>query len=137
MFDLSEIDSVDTANKGAPLQLRDVRGALIYRDKEPVAITLLGSDSDTFREVSRANVSRRIANKDRSGIDFEASEREQIELMVACTTGWSNVKDKEGKTIPFTAANAKSLYEAYPAVREQVESFVMDRANFVTPLSMS
>jgi hypothetical protein len=64
-------------------------------------------------------------------IDLEEIERDTLNLLVSCTLGWKNVLDTDGNDIPFNAENVRKLYTSYPIVREQVDSFVSSRVNFL------
>jgi hypothetical protein len=61
---------------------------------------------------------------------LEDLERDGIELTVACTTGWKNMVIDE-QEIPFSVENARKVYTQYTWIREQVDGFVNDRANFL------
>ena len=66
----------------------------------------------------------------RNRIDAESIEAEAIEVLIACTLDWANVAF-EGEVLECTKANIRKVYTAFPWVREQVDEFVDDRANFM------
>lgn len=136
-FDLDEIDTKTLADEGVDMVVKKLNSdePLLAKNGKPVAITLLGPDSDIYRDHTRAQVKRRIsrANNAASLKDFDLDEVEQeaLALMVSCTVGWKNVLDPTGKDIEFSKDAARALYTAYPVVREQVDSFIVDRARFI------
>lgn len=96
-------------------------------------IDVWSADSETRRKFERASANRRLARRARAKITAEEIEAEQVALLVALTAGWHLV-DLNGRAIeePFTPDNARELY-AEPAMawlREQVDEFASDRANF-------
>jgi hypothetical protein len=62
--------------------------------------------------------------------EFEEAMRRNIEFSAACTSTWENVLTPQGEAIPFSVENACKLYDRYPVIREQVEAFIANRANF-------
>lgn len=102
------------------------------QDGSPVTITIACKDSDQFRRVLREQTDRRLkrtldTHQRPSADEIEA---EAIELLAGCTIGWSGLQNK-GKEFPFSLDNARSLYRELPWLRDQVDAFVSDRANFL------
>ena len=52
-------------------------------------------------------------------------------MLAAMTVGWENVLDTDGTEIAFSTEVARALYVSYPVVREQVDTFVANRRNFL------
>ena len=63
-------------------------------------------------------------------VPIEEIEQDGIDLLAACTTGWIGIiiEDKE---IPFSTDNAVMVYERFPWIKEQVDTAIGDRANFI------
>lgn len=131
--DLSTIDTVKGANEGF-----DVR---IYHpgtnEDLDIIINVLGKDSDEFVKVSRAQNKKRLAKMTKGGFRSanmtpppEEIESDGVALLAACTKSWSGVII-EGKEIPFTTDAAIALYERFPWIKEQVDTAIGDRANFI------
>lgn len=113
--------------------LRDEEGNEAYVD-------LYSSDSEAARRHTRSIQRRRLNMRGRGTIAPEQLEAEAIELLAVLTTGWHLVS-LAGKAldVPFSAENARELY-ASPSlawVREQVDEFAADRANFTPSSSKS
>lgn len=139
-FALSEIDVKTRANEGTEVPLTNLAGnPLLNAKKKPVAITVLGVDSDTYRRLNRALGRKRLQRlqKARGGIatdeEIDLQEKEDIELLGQITTGWSGVLDTKEKEIPFSLDNIIDLYTKYPPAREQVEKAMADRTRFIQP----
>lgn len=136
-FDFAQIDTKTLAETGVEMPVRLLDGKpLIARTGEPVSITLLGSDSNQYRALTRAQVRKRMeqlagGNRTLTDADMDENDREVLDVLVACTVGWKAVLDTSGTPIPFDADNVRKLYVAYPVVREQVEAFISNRANFI------
>lgn len=132
--DLASLDLAAAAEKGFELEL------LHPVTKAPLGtfITLVGKDSTTFRDHVRRSANDRLrkqAVSQRRGSEAEVPtieriEADAIELLVVCTTGWRGVTYK-GADLPFTPANAKTLYTDLPWIREQVDQAVGDVENFL------
>lgn len=141
-FDLAQVDTKTLAETGVNMPVKSLDGRpLIARNGQPVVITLLGSDSAKYRSLTRVQVRKRMeqmaGNKHNvlTEADMDETDRDVLDVLVACTVGWSNVLDTSGQDIPFGEDNVRKLYGAYPVVREQAESFISDRANFIQPSS--
>lgn len=130
-MDLSTLDVSEAASRGATMELRNpATGETLYSDGgEPVSITVLGSDSSEYRKRLRSAANGRINSRKKQTI--EQLEQDGIGLLVAVTTGWRNIV-VEGQNLEFSPEEARRLYEKYPWIREQVDEFVNERANFLT-----
>ena len=130
--DLSTIDTVKGSNEGF-----DVR---IYHpgtnEDLDIIINVLGKDSDEFQKVSRAQSKKRLAKMTKGGFrqnqpaPIEEIEQDGLQLLAACTKSWSGVVI-EGKEIAFNLDNAVMIYERFPWLKEQVDTAIGDRANFI------
>lgn len=120
-----------TANPGATLELRDPAGAPIMKsdEKTPVTITLLAADSAPM--LAARNASLNTAAKRGGKLTAEAVMADSIRLLAKATTGWDGIGIDEDET-PFSYENAVLLYTRFPFIREQVDTFVTERVNFLT-----
>lgn len=129
-MDIANFDTRKTADKGHDLVIVDVNGA-----KTDIVITIRGADSAAYQSAMREQQRKRRQqfNKNpRRGIlqTPEQDEEDALDLVVASTVAWIGI-EKDGKELPFSEANARSLYTDYPAIREQVEQAIADRSNFL------
>lgn len=129
-MDLLTLDTKAHAQAGAVLSLEHPATG------EPVGveINLMGSDSEAFRgkkrELERARADKLRRARSRSAVDLSTTDNESCALLAACTTGWTGV-EKGKKEIPFSVQAAEEIYMELPWIREQVDAFVGDRANFL------
>ncbi len=132
-IDLSSIDTIKGANEGFNVRIYHPG----TNEDLDIVINVLGKDSDEFQKVSRAQSKKRMAKMSKGGFRLsniapppEEIERDAIELLVACTKSWSGVV-LDGVTISCNHENAIMVYERFPCIREQVDTAIGDRANFI------
>lgn len=135
-FDFASIDTKKLSESGVPLLILKLDGKpLADKDGNPVRITLLGPDSAKYRALTRENIRRRLEKRALGAaateFDVDEVERETMEILAVCTVAWEGVNTPQGEAIPCSLENARKLYEAYPVIREQVDAFVGNRANFI------
>jgi hypothetical protein len=131
-MDLSALDTRKAADEGAKLQLRHPveDSPLTKDDGSPITITLVGSDSATFKRAMQVQADRRLKSNNRRSISMQSIEDDAIDLLSAATIGWDGIV-VDGEELPFSNENAKALYERFPWIREQVNAFIGERANFL------
>lgn len=133
MFDLDVIDTKTRSETGAAMTIKALDGNPLRNSAgEPVQIVVKGPDSEAYTRLLRAQIKKRMA---RSGIPTEEQSLEDdadlVQLLVACTLGWSGVLEKSsGEAVIFSAEACRKLYESFPVIRDQVDAFIANRANF-------
>lgn len=129
-FDLSKLDTSEAAEMGAVLDvLHPTENTTLG-----IKITLAGADSDIYRKTVNKSVNKRVQRmKPGQSMPFTAEEQEEsgISLLAACTLAWEGVL-VDGQELPCSKDNAKALYRRFPWIREQVDTFIGDRANFLS-----
>jgi len=131
-IDLASIDTVKGSNEGFKVQIYHPG----TNEDLDLIINVLGKDSDAFQKVSRAQNKKRMAKMQKGGfrntapIPIEEIEQDGIDLLAACTTGWTGVII-EGEEIQFSIDNAVMVYERFPWIKEQIDTAIGDRANFI------
>jgi len=129
-FDLAQFDA-SAASSGSRMTIADP----VTGEDTDLWIQLQGKDSDEYRKAQRAIANRRLRQSQRRRNRFELTaeeiEEEALDLLVAVTIGWSDTLYLDGKPLPFSADNARSLYTRFAWLKEQVDRFVDDRANFM------
>jgi len=133
-MDLSKINIEQMAEAGADMELVHPVSdeTMLQDDKSPITIKLLGTDSKAYRNKNRDFQRKRIAKMTKSRsktIDYTVSDEDACELLAECTIGWSGIVVK-GKPVEFSKEAAESLYLEFSWIREQVDVFIGDRANF-------
>ena len=148
MIDLADMDTGAASDKGAEIELRHPT----TNAKVGMFITILGKDSEIFREHTRHRANERLrreAMAERTGRPLdpptaEEIEEKAVELLVLCTTGWrqetkeagGEVKSEaslfyKGENLPFNVANAKRLYNEQLWIKRQVDVGIGDLENFI------
>lgn len=129
-FDLSNLDTGAAAETGAALEILHP----VENTPLGIKITLAGADSDIYRQTINKSVNKRVQRmKPGQSIPFTAEEQEEngLNLLAVCTLSWEGVV-VDGQELPCSKENAKSLYRRFPWIREQVDTFIGDRANFLS-----
>ena len=132
-MDLSRFNVEKMAERGADMELLDpVDDQLLDEKGKPVTIKLLGTDSKAWRnhnrDVQRKRISQMVTRK-KKNIDYTSTDEEVCEMLSICTIGWHAVGDDKGD-IEFSVEAAYELYLNNLWIREQVNEFIGDRANF-------
>lgn len=140
---LASLNLSSASNKGRTMTVLhpEERTPLKTADGTVLTITLLGRDSDAFIRAERAAKSKAFEQVTKKG-KFNPAESDQqtAETLAACTTAWSGIPvawltegGEDESPAEFSRANAVALY-TNPGLRwlkEQVDEFVGDRANFL------
>jgi hypothetical protein len=131
-MDVSKVSAA--AEQGAVLELKDPAGDVALKeDGTPVTITLAGTESKKWRKARNA-VGDKFLRASRPGgkaTTMEEAVADQAFQLASVTLEWDGIGEfLYGHSVEMTLANAKSLYIAEEFVREQVDTFVGNRANF-------
>lgn len=127
-MDLNDINLTEAAEIGAELILEHP----VTGEPLDIVIHLAGTDSSAYRMKQKEITGKRIAKMARGKKpDFAASDSEACELLAACTLGWDGILEG-GEEVKFSKESAKNLYMEHNWIREQVDLFIGDRANFFT-----
>ena len=124
-FDLAKLDTAKVAEEGAELRVAHPTTG----EDLGITITLIGTDSKTFRDISKSRATASLKKKTRE-IDLDQNESDAVELLAKCTKGWSGITEN-GKEVAFSFDNAVQLYTKYLWLREQIDRFMADRSNFL------
>ena len=139
-MDLGKFDLKKSANKGGKCYLKSPADG---KTELPVFFNVLGRDSDayrkTFNEVQRKLMNDKITGKKVDDKSFEESEIEDVEFLANLVTGWGETEDgKDSATILIDEKKLKCDYDnvvkvltQYTWIREQISSFMWNRANFL------
>lgn len=110
---------------------------LVYEEDEtPMGITLhvVGPDSRQFKAQETANNNENIDRRRRNKkVTSELIQKQTVKLLAACVVGWDFYEPalKPGSNPPeFNKKNVLTLLDGSGEIREQVDNFISDRANF-------
>ncbi len=131
-FDLNNLSTAKKSDEGSVLEVLHP----VNDTKLGIKITVVGQDSTIYRSFinKQANSLRQKIMPGRGFMpsSVEKDQEQATNLLVTCTLGWEGI-DLDGKEYPFTKENAKALYSnsGFFWLREQVDKFIADRANFL------
>ena len=125
-FDLKNADAqvLELTNPGTDEVLMQEDG------KTPVSITLLGSDSAEFRTATRTFGNKKLQQKKPGKQTIEEMEQVTCRILAQVTIAWSGL-EHDGQELVCDTKTAEWLYTEFPWIREQVDGFVNERANFL------
>ena len=124
-MDLTQFDVVSPANEGVWMNLEHP----VTGEPLDVRIKLAGIDSDYYKKELRKQQNKKFKKGFRK-LSAEELEADTIELLVACTLDWEGV-ELEGQALECNPENVRKIYKRFPWIREQVDNFINDRANFL------
>lgn len=138
MFDIPQLETRLGSEAGTNYVVKALDGItpVLNADGLPLTLKVLGRDSRAYQtavfEMGQARIAR-IGQGGNAGTTMEEAEANTIAILVKCTVGWTNFLDREGIPVPFGATAAADLYRFFPAIRDQVDAFIGNRANFLQP----
>jgi hypothetical protein len=88
-------------------------------------IRVVGLDSDKWRTAMRETKRRILTDSkdDREKADYE------LDQLVDATLDWRGFMS-DGEELKFTKKRVRDLYKNAPYIRDQVDRFIAERANF-------
>lgn len=137
-MDLNKVDEQYQPEQGSVLHMEDWSGIPEFDNSgEKVTITLLGTDSETFRKATlqkAKNLQRKQGKK--SDVDLELLEKEGISLNAQLIVSWTGIWEDEAKKIPLECNRKNAIMLlSHPKLRhykEQIDRFITNRENFMT-----
>jgi len=128
-FDLNSLKPV-MADDGAVLKIVHPETEEVI---EGMTVTLLGQDSKVYRklQMSKQQAALNRISKGKKAVDFDAEKlaEDSIDDLVKLTTAWSGFT-LDGKDLECTPENVRTVYADWSWIKEQVQEFVGNRANF-------
>jgi hypothetical protein len=134
-----DLATFDTAKSGLTAQMKVEHpgtGETVLQEdgKTPVTMTLCSADGEDYRRVLRTTANRRLEKQQQRGkrakLSVEEIEGDAIEALVAATKDWSGIEYR-GRKLEFNVDNCRMIYKDLPWLREQVDAFISERANFL------
>ena len=126
-MDLAKLDLTEHANNGATLEvLHPISGEILLdKNKNPVTIELLGSDSTQMRNAMSSRAKKQMSSKKQAQI----TTIDDAELLAAVVKNWSGIEEN-GTELACTPENVMHILTKYSWLRLQVDQFVSERSNF-------
>ena len=127
--DLSLLDTVSNSNIGERVNLVHPATSEPFTnaDGSPMYITILGPDSDRWKDNRHTIIDRRTALK-KSKVSAKEIDQTLINSLVAVTVGWNITLS--GEQPQCTPENVRAVYIKYPWVLKQVQAYFDDESNF-------
>ena len=131
-----DLNQFSTSQETARMELCNPKTGEPFVDEEgkKCIFILYGKDSSVYQEEQRKIQNRKLTKTLSTGLRVKLSaeelEADALALLVACTKDWENILES-GRVLECNEVNARVVYSKYPWVREQVSSFIEDRANFL------
>lgn len=124
-MDLSQFDTRQKATSGVDIALRIDKKTVRGDDGQPMMFRLRGIDSAPVQEVLQ-----KVRSED-GDKTIEQSIKDDIEFCLAGLAGWSDNVKLDGKSLPYSDANARKIL-GIPVIRAALVKEIQDRANFMT-----
>ena len=126
-MDIANYDLRTNAEQGFAFTVVDP----ITRKDTDLTITIVGSDSKTFRR-ARTDALRDVV---KAGGDFDEDQM-TAQMCAACVTGWENMTEN-GEPVVFSVEKAVDLFARMGWLLDQVSAAIENRANFTKPVGTS
>ena len=138
-FALDAIDTQTGSTAGAELVVLGLNGKPLFNSKgEQHVLILLGPDSPQYRRQMHQQAAKRVraaADAQERGEAYQPdlfeAEADAVSVLANLTKGWRGFLDRAGEPIECTPEAARALYARFPVIREQVDAFIVRRANFL------
>lgn len=137
-FDVTSLDTKKASEAGARLFLIHpaTKRRLIGGDGKEIFWTIIGKHAEGYQKASLRLQNKKLKELQGSGPRSTAEELEEntTELLAACVVGWSDNFVFDGEVPAFSQAKARAILSdpRVKWIREQVEGFAGDIANFLT-----
>lgn len=92
-------------------------------------IEVWGKTSAQYKKARHKLRNRRLNSK--VPVSSQLIDAEAIELLAACTKGWEGQVRVKKKLLEYNPENAKLVYETYPTIKDQVDTFLGEESNFL------
>jgi hypothetical protein len=130
-MDLAKLDLTKASNEGAWYTLKHPSTGEELSGK----IKIIGKDSTKFTQLSEEF--KRKALEDMKSAKtmaqrMESAQEQSDAILAACTIDWDGMM-LDGKDLPFTEANVKMIYTRFSWIKEQIDTAIADRSNFLIP----
>ena len=122
---MAMFDTVAGSNKGAEIELHTTSG-----DPSGVIVRLLGPDSDEALRAAKASRLRNFQLHQKKMSNRIDDTHDEIERLVAVTTGWENMPSDDGKPRAFSKDAARTVYTDYPSIRRELLEELDNVRNF-------
>lgn len=133
-FDIASIKKPDeTADMTLLNPYEEVPTPLMLDDDTPMTITVYGHDSAHYRQAQRDIKNKALADAQKKkkvdATTIEKIEESALNLVSKCIKSWNiRLGDEQPDCTP---ENIVKIFTEYPWMKDQVDIFMHDRANFL------
>lgn len=130
-MDLNKLDLTKASNEGTWYTLKHPSS----NEDLPMKIKIIGKDSDKFIKLSedfRRSTLDDMKNNKTVEQRIETSKEYGDNLLIACTIEWQGI-ELDGKKLECTPENVRLVYKRFGWIKEQIDTAIADRANFIKP----
>lgn len=126
-MDYKSLFTASQHEKGAEVQLIDMEGKLL-----DMWITIKGADSKAWRYEKHAmeRTSQLNAYLDKADQIKIDPDEAVCNALAMCVIGWRGFEDGKGKKVKFTKEKVEQLFLEAPYLRDHIDQFFSERANF-------
>lgn len=124
-MDITQFDLAADAESGFDLVLLNPRTGV----KTDVVITVIGSDSKSYRKARSTEQRRAILDAKATGEEVDV-DLVNARIYAKCVTGWTGMFDGENEIV-FTPEKALEILTNLPWICDQVGEAVEKRVNFM------
>lgn len=141
MLDLKNLDIKAKADKGARLYFMH---PVNTGEQLDIFMDVLGRDSSIYKNLQKEKqlkiMNNKIANKKELTMeDLDSAEEDDIEMLASIVLGLGDKDDGkevdfilvDEKKLKFSKKNVVKILTQFPFIKEQLQKFVWDRANFL------
>lgn len=130
-MDLAKLDLTKASNEGAWYTLKHPATG----EELSGRIKIIGKDSTKFTQLSEEF--KRKALEDMKSTKtmaqrMESAQEQSDAILVACTIDWDGMM-LDGQDLAFSESNVKMIYARFPWIKEQIDTAIADRSNFLIP----
>jgi hypothetical protein len=128
-----DLSSLIASSDVVELQLKTMAGELMETEAgEAISLLVIGTDHSDFIKANNAIMNQRLKKATMTRkvqVTAEQLEAENLQRTAACIKGFKNITLDE--SLEYNDFNVRKLLKSVPFIREQVDEFVADRANFL------
>lgn len=102
-------------------------------EKMDITILVIGDDNAEYKQNARMVYKAALKKAPKGNLEKLNSDLDEefvFSLKAAHIKGWKNIQQNE-KPLKFSKENAVYLIQEYPWIRDQIDEFVSERANFI------
>lgn len=138
-FDIGRLETLTKSEQGVKMELiHPVSMSQVLRaDSAPVTITLLGANSEAFREAQRQVQDRRAARVAKGAKTSSDDVRsEDFHILMACTVDWT-FDQLDGQPFPYSRDNCRKFWSdrRFDWIFRAAIIFIVQEGNFLADSS--